>query len=153
MSPCNSSVFNQQELSVILLHILIFQRSVVILSLWIQYFCFFYFPESSPLLNGISGLGAGVISKGAVYPLDLIKKRMQVQGFEEARRPFGRLHFCSGLTNCVQTIIREEGWLAFYKGFLPSLAKAGCVSALTFGFYEIGRHGISWFSILHVIFL
>ena len=64
---------------------------------------------------------------------------MQVQGFEEARRPFGRLHLCSGLRSCVRTIVLQEGALGFYKGLLPSLAKAGCVSALTFGFYELGR--------------
>jgi solute carrier family 25 thiamine pyrophosphate transporter 19 len=34
---------------------------------------------------------AGLVAKVVVYPLDLSKKRLQVQGFEEARLHFGRV--------------------------------------------------------------
>jgi len=41
--------------------------------------------------NLICGGLAGIAAKVAVYPLDLSKKRLQVQGFEEARLHFGKV--------------------------------------------------------------
>ena len=41
--------------------------------------------------NLICGGAAGLTAKTVIYPLDLVKKRLQVQGFEEARRSFGKV--------------------------------------------------------------
>nr|CAD7261717.1 unnamed protein product [Timema shepardi] len=39
----------------------------------------------------VSGSMAGFCAKAVVYPLDLAKKRLQVQGFEQARQRFGKV--------------------------------------------------------------
>lgn len=84
----------------------------------------------------ICGSGAGVLSKLAVYPFDVLKKRLQVQGFEEARKQFGQVRKYSGLLNCVKTLTLEEGFRGLYKGLVPSLLKAAVVSGTIFSTYD-----------------
>lgn len=71
-----------------------------------------------------------------IYPLDLVKKRLQIQGFEEARQPFGKVTKYSGLVHCFKKMIQEEGYLGLYKGLSPSLLKAVFVSGTMFCVYD-----------------
>ena len=48
---------------------------------------------------------------------------VQIQGFEQARRPFGRVGKYRGAMHCLVTVYREEGVLAFYKGTSPAVLK------------------------------
>lgn len=48
--------------------------------------------EKLPLYaNMLAGSTAGFIAKAGIYPFDLAKKRLQVQGFENARSKFGKV--------------------------------------------------------------
>ncbi|XP_048761778.1 mitochondrial thiamine pyrophosphate carrier-like isoform X2 [Ostrea edulis] len=58
--------------------------------------------------SAVCGSGAGLISKTLIYPLDVIKKRLQVQGFEEARSEFGSTRHYRGMRHCLFTIAKEE---------------------------------------------
>ena len=84
----------------------------------------------------ICGGLAGTCSKSIVYPLDVFKKKLQVQGFEEARKRFGQTTRYKGLLHCAGTIARREGLRGLYKGLSPSLLKAFCSTGLTFASYE-----------------
>ncbi|XP_049874649.1 mitochondrial thiamine pyrophosphate carrier-like [Pectinophora gossypiella] len=92
--------------------------------------------ESTLLANLIAGSTAGFVAKTVIYPFDLIKKRLQIQGFQEHRLSFGRQMYCNGLLDCVKLTITEEGFLALFKGYGPSMLKAGLVSALHFAAYD-----------------
>ena len=87
------------------------------------------------MCGSASGLGAKLV----VYPLDMAKKRLQVEGFSGGRGPgFGRAHprYGRSLTGCLRTVVREEGPRALYKGLTPSLLKAVLTAASHFYVYE-----------------
>ncbi|KAA0191107.1 Mitochondrial thiamine pyrophosphate carrier, partial [Fasciolopsis buskii] len=113
----------------------------------------------------IAGALAGLVGKTAVYPLDLIKKRLEIRGFETARQAFGQLphahtaasykllgtdptchpfgllrtQFYASLL-CLKDIIQNEGWCSLFKGWQPSAVKALISTGLTFAFFEHFRH-------------
>ncbi|KAG0374693.1 mitochondrial thiamine pyrophosphate transporter [Mortierella sp. AD032] len=90
------------------------------------------------------GAASGVISKTVVYPLDLVRKRLQIQGSEQQRSMMGSS--AAAVTNanagssaapttvwrCMVHIVKQEGYLALYKGLLPGILKAAPASAVTF---------------------
>ncbi len=109
------------------------------------------------LLTPFSGAIAGCLSKTTVYPLEVVKKRFQIVGFEEARSHFGRLPSVvttsamatnnngstvivkrTGLAtiSSVFRIVRDEGARALFKGWGPAMLKAGVSTGLTFTFFE-----------------
>ncbi|XP_046992793.1 mitochondrial thiamine pyrophosphate carrier-like isoform X2 [Schistocerca americana] len=84
----------------------------------------------------ICGSLAGICAKALVYPLDLAKKRLQIQGFETARSSFGKVFQCNGLLHCIATIVKTEGSASLLKGLWPSLLKAAATTAIHFAAYE-----------------
>ena len=92
--------------------------------------------ETSYLQNTVNGSLAGVASKTIVYPFDLIKKRLQIQGFENARQPFGKVVKFNGLFHCLTLTVKKEGFFGIYKGYVPSMAKAAFSSGTIFFLYE-----------------
>ncbi|THD18343.1 Mitochondrial carrier protein [Fasciola hepatica] len=89
-----------------------------------------------PVLSLVSGGLAGMGSKCVIYPLDMVKKRMQIQGFEEGRTGFGRVPTSRGMCDCLMKIWTTEGAVALFKGLRPTLLKS-CVSiSCRFTVYE-----------------
>ncbi|GIY27225.1 mitochondrial thiamine pyrophosphate carrier [Caerostris darwini] len=91
---------------------------------------------SSIFQSSSCGAASGIVAKTIIYPLDLIKKRIQVQGFEDARKAFGSVRRYTGLVHCATCILREEGFLGLYKGLWPSVLKAACTTGSHFLYYE-----------------
>lgn len=61
----------------------------------------------------------------ASYPFDVVKSKMQTDGFGPATK-------YPTLRDCVRKTWRAEGWRGFWKGIGPTLVRAMPVSAGTF---------------------
>lgn len=92
--------------------------------------------HATPHLILFSGMIGGIVSKTAVYPLDLCKKRLQIQKFHQSRTTFGESFVCKGLADCLARTVKREGWTGLYKGLYPSVVKSGLATGLHFFMYE-----------------
>ncbi|BFG04454.1 mitochondrial thiamine pyrophosphate carrier [Drosophila madeirensis] len=91
----------------------------------------------------VNGALAGVAAKFLVYPADLIKKRIQLHGFQQDRQTFGRNPVCPTAKQCFMNTLKDEGLSGFYKGVSPTLLKSGISSAFYFTIYDyINRYVI-----------
>ncbi|XP_071130456.1 mitochondrial thiamine pyrophosphate carrier-like [Mytilus edulis] len=85
----------------------------------------------------VCGSSAGAIAKTIIYPLDVIKKRLEIQGFEKARKGFGAVRHYNGLWDCMITIMKEEGSVrGLYKGLSPGLIKGGLAAGANYLVYD-----------------
>lgn len=93
-----------------------------------------------PLGGGeaVAGIGASVLAKTSVFPLDTVRKRIQVQGPTRSRYvhknipDYGKL----GTIGTLRVILRMEGMRGLYRGLTVSLLKAAPASAITVWTYE-----------------
>jgi len=85
------------------------------------------------LLGGISG----VITKTITFPLDTVKKRLQVQGFAEGRLQLGQTPKYNGFAHCCWTVLRTEGlFRGLFEGWAPGVIKAFPSGAIQFYLLE-----------------
>lgn len=88
--------------------------------------------------EALAGTAASIIAKTSVFPLDTVRKRIQVQGPTRSRYvhknipDYGRL----GTIGTLRTILRREGTRGLYRGLTVSLFKAAPASAITVWTYE-----------------
>mmetsp|Transcript_7816 Transcript_7816/g.12503 ORF Transcript_7816/g.12503 Transcript_7816/m.12503 type:complete len:324 (-) Transcript_7816:137-1108(-) len=88
--------------------------------------------EASDIDNLTAGAISGLLSKAIVYPLDLVKRRLQVQ-----RSPLSQQqHVFGGVWVAIVAIVRHEGPLALWRGLPATLIKAVPNVAITFAVYE-----------------
>jgi hypothetical protein len=105
--------------------------------------------EPSSLRSLAAGALAGTLGKLCVFPLDVVKRRMQAQTQRrDARYGAPRAPY-RGTLDALRSIAREEGARGLFKGLTPSLLKAGAAAALTFFVYETAAarlRRVEWFS-------
>lgn len=89
-----------------------------------------FMPEKvdSELVRALYTLGFGassaIIAQSVCYPLDTVRRRMQVKGSQY-----------TSMANAYTTIIQKEGFMGMYRGILPNTIKIVPNNALRWMFY------------------
>ena len=76
----------------------------------------------------LAGSLAGLFSSICTYPLDLARARMAVSDSDKVR-----------LSDVFKTLVRKNGYLALYRGFLPSIIGIVPYAGVTFFTYETAK--------------
>lgn len=87
--------------------------------------------------DALAGVSASVMAKTAVFPLDTVRKRLQVQGPTRVRYAYQDIpEYTTGVMSTLKTIAVTEGRRGLYKGLTVGLLKAAPASAVTIWTYE-----------------
>jgi solute carrier family 25 thiamine pyrophosphate transporter 19 len=86
--------------------------------------------------DATAGIVGSVVAKTAVFPLDLVRKRIQVQGPTRTRYVYSDIPEYRTTVGALRTIVAREGFRGLYKGLPISLIKAAPSSAVTLWTYE-----------------
>ncbi|KAL8423034.1 hypothetical protein RB596_003320 [Gaeumannomyces avenae] len=85
----------------------------------------------------LASIAASAVAKTAVFPLDLVRRRIQVQGPTRSRYVHRNIpEYHRGALHTVSVILRAEGVRGLYCGLTVSLLKAAPASAVTMWTYE-----------------
>jgi solute carrier family 25 (mitochondrial thiamine pyrophosphate transporter), member 19 len=87
--------------------------------------------------DATAGVLASIVAKTGVFPLDLVRKRIQVQGPTRSRYIHRNIpSYELGATRAIREILRVEGVRGLYRGLTVSLLKAAPAYAVTMWTYE-----------------
>jgi len=86
--------------------------------------------------DAAAGVVASVLAKTGVFPLDLVRKRLQVQGPTRTRYVHRNIPEYKGVVRTITMILRAHGVRGLYRGLTVSLFKAAPASAVTMWTYE-----------------
>ncbi|PIA65575.1 hypothetical protein AQUCO_00100816v1 [Aquilegia coerulea] len=86
----------------------------------------------------LCGLAAGTFAKAVCHPLDVVKKRFQIEGLQRHPKYGAQVEHraYNGMYHALRQILQAEGWAGLYKGIVPSIIKAAPAAAVTFVAYE-----------------
>ena len=93
-------------------------------------------PRQTDLL---AGCVSGFVSKLALMPVDVVRKRLQIQGSPYQTYVIHNLPRYVGIADCVRSIWRLEGPLGFFNGLSLALIKSVPATATTFVVYGLLR--------------
>ncbi|KAL1806017.1 hypothetical protein DCAR_0831769 [Daucus carota subsp. sativus] len=89
------------------------------------------------------GAAAGTVGQTVAYPLDVIRRRMQMVGWKDASavvtgdgKSQARLEY-TGMVDAFRKTVRHEGFRALYKGLVPNSVKVVPSIAIAFVTYEV----------------
>ena len=100
----------------------------------IQYSSYYYFnsiiKDTSFDSKFIGGGLAGLFSVSITYPTDLIRRRLQLQGFDSTVPKY------NGICDAIRKVYKHEGFFGFYRGLSMTYLKTAPAVAIQFGTIE-----------------
>jgi solute carrier family 25 thiamine pyrophosphate transporter 19 len=92
--------------------------------------------------DALAGVIASITAKTAVFPLDTVRKRLQVQGPSRTKYVHRNIPAYTGVSDTIKQVLRREGVRGLYRGLTVSLLKAAPASAITMWTYERAMHAM-----------
>lgn len=92
--------------------------------------------EEGPALHGVSSVIAGFVTALSTSPFDVVKTRMMNQKKDASGKPL----VYRNTIHCIGKIVRHEGLLGLYKGFIPNWMRIGPHTIVTFFVFERLRY-------------
>lgn len=92
-------------------------------------------PNFSLAANMAAGAFAGIAEHSVMYPIDLLKTRMQVVNPTPAA-------IYTGIGNAISTISRVEGYMSLWRGLSSVVVGAGPAHAVYFATYEVVKQAM-----------
>jgi solute carrier family 25 phosphate transporter 23/24/25/41 len=86
--------------------------------------------------TGCIGAISGSFSASAVYPLNLIRARLQMQGTVLHPSTY------TGVVDVFQQTVRNEGVRGLFKGLLPNLLKVAPAVSISYVVYENAKKAL-----------
>lgn len=83
----------------------------------------------------VAGALAGLVSKSVMMPMDVIRRRMQIQGSNYRAYVLSDLPVYTGIRDCCTRVWRGEGVRGFFRGLSMALLKSVPTTAVTFIVY------------------
>lgn len=87
-------------------------------------------PTAGSTLGG--GAFASAVGQFAAYPLDTVRRRMQVAGFVPGADGFGAGRGGTTMRAAVGDVVKNEGMRGLFRGLAPNLLKVAPASAVSF---------------------
>jgi solute carrier family 25 (mitochondrial thiamine pyrophosphate transporter), member 19 len=97
---------------------------------------FFVTRDPSVGASGMAGALSGGVSKIVVYPMDTVKRRIQVQAIS------GTIQY-RNMMDCLFTIARTEGVHVLFNGLVPSVTKTMIGTGLSFAIFTFVKNILS----------
>ncbi len=86
--------------------------------------------------DAVAGVAASLLAKTATFPLDLVRKRIQVQGPTRGQYVHKNIPEYASTVRAIRMIAAQEGFRGLYRGLTVSLLKAAPASSITIWTYE-----------------
>lgn len=83
------------------------------------------------MVHAVSGVFATVASDAVFTPMDVVKQRLQLSR-----------GLYKGVFDCVRTVVREEGFRAFYASYRTTVLMNAPFTAVHFATYEAVKRGL-----------
>lgn len=87
--------------------------------------------DISPLYSLSYGALAGYALWGSIYPIDVVKSKLQTDSLDPAKRQF------RGMLDCFRQTWRKQGWRGFTGGLEPTLVRSPFANGVTFVAFEL----------------
>ncbi|EMS64325.1 Mitochondrial substrate carrier family protein B [Triticum urartu] len=94
--------------------------------------------DSNAVVSLFSGSLSGIAASTATFPLDLVKRRMQLHGAAGASQIEK-----SSITGTIRQILQKEGPRGFYRGIVPEYLKVVPSVGIAFMTYEVLKSMLS----------